>query len=347
MREPGVYIQMVLRKKGLKLAPTEDENTNQGSDDDDMKKIDYREIDTLKNREDIGNYQVVKNGIIVADLMVIGDDGLHVITQVLFSNFVLNDDKTFTWNHNDGDFTILFRAFNISAENEFTGVGTWSAWDYFNDKKLSGVKDQVEDLDDNMNDVLNKLFPIQVSYLKINDQTNPLFEKGTTKDLNITWDYNNIDKNPLKEQLLNSEVVANNLRLKVLKGIKSSGSVVLEATTTSGVKVSATSNYRFISKSYFGIIEPNFEVTPESILNLSGMLLGTRVYVKEGIALNNQSILYAYPKEFGELSSIKDGNGFEVISSYEKTELLINDESYLIYKLKSPATISGLKQSYY
>ena len=77
------------------------------------------------------------------------------------------------------------------------------------------------------------------------------------------------------------------------------------------------------------------------------MLLGTRVYVKEGIALNNQSILYAYPKEFGELSSIKDGNGFEVISSYEKTELLINDESYLIYKLKSPATISGLKQSYY
>lgn len=346
MREPGVYIQMVLRKKGLKLAPTNDENANQGSDDDDMKRIDYREIDTLKNREDIGSYQVVKNGIIVADLMVIGDDGLHVITQVLFSNFVLNDDKTFTWNHNDGDFTILYRAFNISAENEFTGVGTWSAWDYFNDKKLAGVKDQVEELDDSMSDVLNKLFPIQISYLKINDQNNPLFEKGTTKDLNITWDYNNIDKNPLKEQLINSELVANNIRTKVLKGIKVTGSVALDATTTSGAKVTATTNYRFISKSYFGIVEANFEVTPESILNLNGMLLGTRVYTKDGISLNNQSIVYAYPKEFGELSSVKDGNGFEMISSYEKIELAINEENYLVYKLKSPATNSGLKQSY-
>ena len=278
--------------------------------------------------------------------MVVGDDGLHVITQVLFSNFVLNDDKTFTWNHNDGDFTILYRAFNISAENEFTGVGTWSAWDYFNDKKLAGVKDQVEELDDSMSDVLNKLFPIQISYLKINDQNNPLFEKGTTKDLNITWDYNNIDKNPLKEQLINSELVANNIRTKVLKGIKVTGSVTLDATTTSGAKVTATANYRFISKSYFGIVEANFEVTPESILNLNGMLLGTRVYTKDGISLNNQSIVYAYPKEFGELSSVKDGNGFEMISSYEKIELAINEENYLVYKLKSPATNSGLKQSY-
>ena len=50
--------------------------------------------------------------------------------------------------------------------------------------------------------------------------------------------------------------------------------------------------------------------------------------------VNQQRMVFAYPKEYGELSMISDVNGFNITSSFEK-------------KVMSIATIDGSKQEYY
>jgi len=67
-------------------------------------------------------------------------------------------------------------------------------------------------------------------------------------------------------------------------------------------------------------------------------------------AINGTSkyIYFAYPKSYGDLSMIKDGNGFDVTSSFDKTEEIVESVGlsdnysleYNIYKTKSLTSVS-------
>ena len=48
----------------------------------------------------------------------------------------------------------------------------------------------------------------------------------------------------------------------------------------------------------------------------------------------------------GALTSVKDANNFEYIGSYTRTELTVWDETYYIYVLTNPTTITNFKQIY-
>ena len=69
------------------------------------------------------------------------------------------------------------------------------------------------------------------------------------------------------------------------------------------------------------------------------------------VALNgsNEFIYFAYPSSFGDLSTILDGNGFNVTSSFTKNVSNVTStgkaldwtEEYNIYKTNSVTSVSG------
>lgn len=59
------------------------------------------------------------------------------------------------------------------------------------------------------------------------------------------------------------------------------------------------------------------------------------------ISQSNQKLVYVYPSYFGNLTSIKDGNGFQGFSGYEKSTFGMGGTTYNAYIQKTPATADG------
>lgn len=100
------------------------------------------------------------------------------------------------------------------------------------------------------------------------------------------------------------------------------------------------------NKSYFGAVADDFVANEQNIKeNTEELNLSSKNYTAT-VEMDYQKTLYAYPKKYGALDSIKDANGFEYLLSYTRSELLINGEQYYVYLLTDAATIPMFKQVY-
>lgn len=130
----------------------------------------------------------------------------------------------------------------------------------------------------------------------------------------------------------------------------SEGTAVITVTTVDGgftdtctvtVKAQSESVY-----SYFGVVAEDFVISEQNIKdNTEALNLSSKRYTGT-VAMDYQKTLYAYPKSYGELESIKDANGFEYLLSYTKEEISMNGEDYYVYILTDAATIPMFKQIY-
>lgn len=59
------------------------------------------------------------------------------------------------------------------------------------------------------------------------------------------------------------------------------------------------------------------------------------------ISQTNQKLVYVYPSYFGDLTSIKDGNGFQGFSGYTKSTFSMGSTTYNAYIQNTPATANG------
>lgn len=105
--------------------------------------------------------------------------------------------------------------------------------------------------------------------------------------------------------------------------------------------ITYSTNYRFINYSYSGILTDI--PTDADIVSLNQNLKETNKFTGTFNPVNSY-IVYAYPKSFGDLLSIKDQNNFEYISSYTKVTMVINNEDYNVYYRSNKITATGLKQ---
>ena len=112
------------------------------------------------------------------------------------------------------------------------------------------------------------------------------------------------------------------------------------------VKAEITVN--FVPKSYWGIVAAGVTAPDETDVK---SLANSELKLKKGltysdILMTNSKICYAYPKSFGELTSIVSKEGYDYFSSYTKTETKVDNIDYLVYTLTTAATIetAGYKQ---
>jgi hypothetical protein len=124
--------------------------------------------------------------------------------------------------------------------------------------------------------------------------------------------------------------------------------------TYQGLTDSITKSIKVVDPSFRGVLDIDDPLTSVGIstaiwegkIQQTPSLLGSKSMTWNGITLNNQRTAFVYPKAFGTLSAIKDGNNFEYLGSYMRIDLNVDEIPYYAYVLKDPVTISGFKQTF-
>lgn len=214
------------------------------------------------------------------------------------------------------------------------------------DGKIELINDDVTDLKtDNdfikkdVSALMDKIFPFKVA-VSI-DKT--LAQKGTTATANITVKaYQGDDITQVDTILINGTEYHGNIPYTT--------QVTATTNTTYNVRVekedkiaSSSVSIRFVALSYSGVVASNFVINAANVKALTSSLQGGKNRTLT-FNLNNQKSCIAYPKEFGAAASIKDGNNFDYLDSYIRTEVTIDGEAYYVYLLSNPTTITDFKQ---
>lgn len=120
-------------------------------------------------------------------------------------------------------------------------------------------------------------------------------------------------------------------------------------------KVVGNENFTFVYASYYGTTALSYisDLDATSLANLfTKNIKNTKSLTWENITLNDERFCYMYPVSLGELTSIKDGNGFSQLEGYTKTTVNLTSQingdivSYYVYFLTDSVTGSGFKQIY-
>ena len=187
--------------------------------------------------------------------------------------------------------------------------------------------------------LMNKVFPFKVAV----SIDKALAQKGTTATANITVKaYQGDDITQVDAIIINGEEHHGNIPYTTQ--VTSTTNTTYNVRVEKGNKIVRGSvSIRFVALSYSGVVASNFVANAANIKALTSYLQGDRNRTLT-FNLNNQKTCIAYPKEFGAAASIKDGNNFDYLASYTRSEVTIDGEAYYVYLLSSPTTITDFKQ---
>ena len=192
--------------------------------------------------------------------------------------------------------------------------------------------------DKRITDLEDKVFPLSLSV-----SGGGVFEKGTPRDITVGWTMKKGDTAVTPDKVTVNGNAASGGNMK-FTGVSATTAYTVKA-EYQGKSVQGSTTATFVGASRFGAVATAFTPTADGVKALAKNVKNTKAYT--GTAdLSNQKLCYAYPKSFGALSSIKDANNFDYIGSYTRSELDVDGETYYVYVLTDPATITGFKQIY-
>lgn len=141
-----------------------------------------------------------------------------------------------------------------------------------------------------------------------------------------------------------TDSVANGGNFTYAAGTFTKGTTFKVETEDEDNTVTASASIAFANASYYGIVsvEPS-AVTSSVITGLTKRVSTSKNFTYSGITMTNKRIVYAIPTALGDLSSIVDGNGYQVVGSYTKGSATIDGVAYNVYTLTDTATLSGGK----
>lgn len=160
-------------------------------------------------------------------------------------------------------------------------------------------------------------------------------EVGTTQTVNLSWTIkvNGSDVNPSSQTISNGTTTENlvtTARNKTYSGVTKNTTYTL---TVDGV--TATASVKFYYPAYFGVVSSDYQVS-DSITGLTKLSnYGSKSHNATTSTAGYNKVVYMYPSSLGVLTTIKDGNNFELLSSFTRSTVTINSVSYYAYVLTS------------
>jgi hypothetical protein len=199
-------------------------------------------------------------------------------------------------------------------------------------------------LGDKILELQNEVFPVMSTFT-----VNPLIIPVGV-DTTITFNYKvirkNLDVTEKAIKTINGNQVTGNTSSEVVNlehGASKTYSFISSYEDVQSDTISRT--IKATKPSYFGVVPADWS-TSDGFSTLTSSLIGDKSLQKSNINIENGKIVYAYPADFNELTSVKDGNGYEVLSSYELIKVQLNDISYNCYLLANAVTAIGVTQIY-
>jgi cyclophilin family peptidyl-prolyl cis-trans isomerase len=206
--------------------------------------------------------------------------------------------------------------------------------------------------------ILTKLanrYPFDISWISVKPD---VAELGTDNVVNLSWNFSNEDFHRVTSQKVAGTGAYTGSATPAV-GTKTQSFSIPKENVTSGTdrKVvtftltaiadsttkTKTCTVTFVHASYCGVVDANkASLTAAEIIKLGNKAVINSKNRTVSITQSNQKLVYAYPAYFGDLTSIKDGNGFQGFSGYSKlTAVTVNGTNYNVYMQKTPATATG------
>lgn len=304
----------------------------------------------------------IKNGIGRDCYRVLNTNQAVVVDNILedlpdVSNTV--DDQLFLSKYN-GAWNYVYIVGQIKTERAITGgpfifynMTDGYRWFYY-DQRLKREDDFHSKKD--LNELLQKIINSSLQVDVISSEGN-LFRAGdnasTTLEFNIK-DGTGIDILDECEIWINGEKVDLNENTYTIENINTNAgdgeelNIQVRRILNDDVYLAKDYkvNFLFGKDFYFGVVNDDWDISEENILNLETKLSYKTSFVWDGIELNNQKTVFAYPKKYGILLHIYDDHGLDYINTYRSDEVNIGEDVYYCYVKSDLVTISNLCQKY-
>lgn len=242
---------------------------------------------------------------------------------------------------------------NIDKEVKARGDADATLQENINNEKKAredadkDIQSNIEDLekkhDEDIENLSMAIWPLEVSL----SATPSVIEVNADTVVKLSWSAKRKGATVTPEsQSLDGESVTGTTKSVTLQP-KAEGTRDFTYTATyEKMTKSVKATVKAVYGTYFGSVAHDWEATEAHIKALGKSLRTSREATYTGIGTNNGKICYCYPASYGVLTSVKDGNGYEVLPSYTRSEVSINNQSYYCYLLTVPVTASGVTQIY-
>ena len=191
----------------------------------------------------------------------------------------------------------------------------------------------------NLDRIIGDTYPFDISGFSVSPS---LIAVGSELNAALSWGYRNLDFHPLSAQTVNDEAVDKALtKTTIAKGAQTEHTTVtftLKATATDGAQKTRTASVAVNHNSYIGVAAANAATLDAAAIKAGTKSLESGKGKSAQIAQTAQKAWYAYPKYFGDLSSIKNSSGFEGITGYNKIVVQVDGTDYNLYLQKDAAT---------
>lgn len=123
--------------------------------------------------------------------------------------------------------------------------------------------------------------------------------------------------------------------------------LIYDKSDGNSTSISGNKTFVFVYPTYFGMTSLDATtITDADIKTLATLALTNKSYTAIGITMSNQRTVFAYPQNYGNLTSVKDANNFEYLQSYDLVNVTIDAIVYNVYVLHDPVTVTNFKQIY-
>lgn len=196
-------------------------------------------------------------------------------------------------------------------------------------------------------DILKGRYPLTINSFTASPS---LLEVGASADITFTWALSNTDFHDSYSQEIvvdgatpvSVEKSKNTYKKTALVGATSATtkSAVINITESGKTTISKSVSITYHYPTYIGVVANGTTMNETLIKGLTKSIEWSKGKTST-LSQVNQLIVYAYPKSYGTLTSIKDGNGFEGIGGYTVSTIIVNEQEYYVYVQKLPATASS------
>ena len=121
------------------------------------------------------------------------------------------------------------------------------------------------------------------------------------------------------------------VRIFIGEDVKNSINCSVQLETPEGEKIDFVYEWKFSLNIYYGICDESIEeLTADIIKSKDAKLVKSFEDLEVELKPNNQYDLIAYPSIYNALTSVSQ-NGFNILDSYDKKDLMIDEINYLLY----------------
>ena len=182
-------------------------------------------------------------------------------------------------------------------------------------------------------------------------ETNTLLEVGDSINLNVSVsNFVAGDYAPSKvalyrgTTLLEEKTASGTVTFSTVNNITTDTTFTVKLTDANNVTVTISSKtYEFISASYTGSCA-NIP-TSADVISMT-KLLRKKAVLTQGFTASNSHLVFCSPKLYGAITSIKDPNNFENLTSFIKVDMTINGVDYYVYYTKNKITCTNFKYTF-